>query len=183
MNILKTLKLVFLFGVFMCQGTDIQAQNTNPVFPKMYTEDLDGNKILLPDLSSGKFTLLGMAYSRKAEAELQTWLNPIYNKFIAQTGMFDSFYDIQVFFIPIFTGANQGAFATSIKQAKAKTDKELKSHVLFYKGDIEEYKDLLDMERGAPVFIILDKEGKIVWRTSGSFSEQKMEEIENIVSE
>jgi predicted transcriptional regulator len=83
----------------------------------------------------------------------------------------------------MFTGANESAYGPARKKFQD-MDKDLKPHVLFYKGEVSLYKKELAMEdKDKPYFFVLDKEGKIIYTTSGAYSETKMEQIEELVSE
>jgi hypothetical protein len=157
-------------------------------FPAMQCEDYNGRKVNLPGETIGKYTLLGMAFSNDAEADLNTWLNPIYNKFIASNDNSDPFavsnsYDINLYVIPMFTGANQLTSKSSKEKIKSHTEKELYPHLLFYEG-AKTYKEDLDFEKkGVPYFFVLDKNGKIVYATSGRYDDKKLEKIIDILEE
>ena len=75
-------------------------------FPDLSAETVDDDPIVLPNDTKGKYTLLGLAYSKKSEGDLNTWFNPVFNKFIKKsTGVFGAFsYDVNVYFVPMFTG-------------------------------------------------------------------------------
>lgn len=160
------------------------------MFPSLQCEDYNGKIVTLPTDTKGKYTLLGMAFSNDAEANLKTWINPIYNKFIvkvdaSQADVFDVHvdHDVNLFFIPMFTGINKLTSKQSKEKIKANTDKELYSYLLFYEGD-KTYKEELDFEKkDIPYFFILDKTGKIVYATSGPYDDKKMEKILDIVEE
>lgn len=155
-------------------------QPIGKTFPDLIGETLDDKAVQLPRDTKGKITLIGMAYSKDAEKELETWLNPVYNKFIAKTGMFDGDYDVNLYFIPMFTGVNQVTAGTTKKKVKEETDKQFHPYVLFYKGDLKKYREQLDFEKSnKPYFFVLDKEGKIIATTSGAYSDEKMEELED----
>lgn len=158
-----------------------QAQVIGKMFPDMVAETVEDKKVTLPNDTKGKFTLLGLAYSKKSEDELNTWFNPIFSKFIQKTtGLMAGFgYDVNVYFIPMFTGINAAATGTAKKKAAKNIDPQLLPYVLFYKGELKSYKEALDFEKkDIPYFFVLDSQGKIVFATSGKFSEDKMAEIE-----
>ena len=115
---------------------------------------------------------------------MNTWLNPVYNTFIRkQTGMIQGFsYDVNVYFVPMFTGINAAATGTAKKKAIKNTDPQLLPYILFYKGELRTYKEALDFERrDIPYFFVLDPQGKIVFATSGAYSDQKMESVEEVI--
>jgi hypothetical protein len=150
----------------------------------MTAETVDDKKVNLPQDTKGKYTLLGLAYSKKSEDELNTWFNPVYSTFIQkQTGMIQGFsYDVNVYFVPMFTGVNAAAAGTAKRKAIKNADPQILPYVLFYKGELKKYKDELDFERkDIPYFYVLDPDGKIVFATDGPYSRAKMESIEAVI--
>lgn len=153
-------------------------------FPEMTAETVEDKKVSLPQDVKGKYTLLGLAYSKKSEDALNTWFNPVYATFIRKnTGQMASFnYDVNVYFVPMFTGINAAATGTAKKKAMKNTDPQLLPYILFYKGELKKYKDELDFEKkDIPYFFVLDSDGKIVFATNGAYSDAKMESIEAVI--
>lgn len=180
---------IILFFVIVSSGV-LFGQDKNEVigkvFPDMEAETVEDKKVKLPADVSGKYTLLGLAYSKKSEDELNTWFSPVYNKFVKKaTGMMAGMgYDVNVYFVPMFTGVNAAATGTAKKKALKNVDPQLLPNILFYKGELKTYKQALDFDRrDIPYFFVLDKEGKIVYATSGAFSEDKLDEIEEAIEE
>lgn len=172
--------LLFLSTAFV-----LTAQVVGKTFPNMTAETVDDKKVELPQSVAGKYTLLGLAYSKKSEDELNTWFQPIFEKFVQKQkgGLFQGFsYDVNVYFVPMFTGINAAATGTAKKKAIKNVDPNLLPYILFYKGELKTYKEALDFEKkDIPYFFVLDKEGKIVYATSGKFSKAKMDEIEEVI--
>jgi hypothetical protein len=172
--------------LLVCSG-QLSAQVVGTVFPLMETETVDDKKVILPTDVKGKYTLLGLAYSKKAEDELNTWFSPVFEKFVRKnTGsLFEGLgYDVNVYFVPMFTGVNAAATGTAKKKALKNTDPQLLSNILFYKGDLKPYKEALDFEKkDTPYFFVVDAEGNIVYATSGKFSEKKLAEIEEVIED
>ncbi|MBL4593646.1 MAG: hypothetical protein JKX68_07525, partial [Flavobacteriales bacterium] len=75
------------------------------VFPDITGESLEKTSVKLPAASKGKFCLIGMASSQKAEADLQTWMQPVYDIFMNQHTFISIDYNLDIYFIPMFTGA------------------------------------------------------------------------------
>ena len=171
------LAIIFLFAV-----SDLAlAQVIGKTFPSMTAETVDDKEVELPETVKGKYTLIGLAYSKKSESELNSWFQPVFGKFIQKTnGLFSGFaYDVNVYFVPMFTGVNAAATGTAKRKAAKNIDPQLLPYVLFYKGELKSYKDALDFEKkDIPYFFVLDPEGKIVYATSGKYSEDKMDAIE-----
>lgn len=161
------------------------AQVVGKMFPKMDAETVEDKKVVLPTDVKGKFTLLGLAYSKKAEDELNSWFSPVFEKFVRKDtgGLFEGMgYDVNVFFVPMFTGVNAAATGTAKKKALQNIGPQILPNILFYKGELKTYKEALDFEKkDTPYFFVLDAAGKIVYATSGKFSTKKMDEVENVI--
>lgn len=160
------------------------AQVVGKQFPAMDAETAEDKKVRLPDDTKGKYTLLGLAYSKKSEDELNTWFEPVFSKFVQKPSglMAGMGYDVNVYFVPMFTGINAAAEGTAKKKAMKNLDPQLLPYILFYKGELKSYKEALDFERrDIPYFFVLDPQGKIVYATSGAWSEEKMDKVEESI--
>lgn len=181
----RLIYILFFFAVILPLASF--AQVINQLFPSLEAETVEDKIVTLPQDTKGRITLVGMAYSQKSENDLSTWMSPIFNTFIRQKmndgGLFADFtYDIDVYFIPMFTGVKAAAKGVAKRKAVKHLDNRLWPYVLLYKGKLKPYKDALDFgKRDAPYFFLLDKNGKIVYATSGGYSDKKMDEIEEII--
>ena len=175
---------ILLSTIFFVTTLAVQAQVIGKVFPDMEAENVEDKKVMLPKDVAGKYTLIGLAYSKKSEDELNSWFQPVFQKFIQKTnGLMSGFgYDVNVYFVPMFTGVNAAATGTAKRKAIKNIDPQLLPFILFYKGELKPYKEALDFEKkDIPYFFVLDAEGKILYATSGKFTEQKMEQIEEVL--
>jgi hypothetical protein len=176
-------KLSLLMFVALLSFT-VDAQVTGKMFPNMEAETVEDKKINLPKDTKGKYTLLGLAYSKKSEDDLNSWFQPVFEKYIQKTTglMADFGYDVNVYFVPMFTGINAAATGTAKRKALKNIDPQLLPYVLFYKGELKTYKESLEFDKkDVPYFFVLDPTGKIVHATLGKYSEDKMDEIENVI--
>lgn len=172
--------------VFLACVNVSQAQVIGKMFPDMEAETVEDKKIMLPLDTKGKYTLVGLAYSKKSEDDLNSWFSPVYNKFVRKAkGMLEGMgYDVNVYFVPMFTGVNAAATGTAKKKALKNIDPVLLPYILFYKGELKTYKEALDFEkRDIPYFFVLDPNGKIVFATSGSFTEDKLDDVEDSIED
>jgi hypothetical protein len=177
---MKTVLLVLFASIAIAS----QAQVVGKMFPAMEAENVEDKKVMLPDAVKGKYTLIGLAYSKKSEDELNSWFQPVFEKFIQKTsGILAGFsYDVNVYFVPMFTGVNAAATGTAKRKAIKNIDPQLLPYVLFYKGELKPYKEALDFEKkDIPYFFVLDEEGKIVFATSGKYTPAKMSQVEDVI--
>lgn len=173
------LSLFFAASVFSATGQ---------TFPSMECTSLQGKKIVLPSENNGKTTVLGMAFSQKAEKDLSTWYQPGYSTFIEKADAnalipMDS-YDVNCYFVPVFSGIMQAAAGQAEKKMKEGIDKSLHANVLLFKGKADEIKSTLKIDKTeTPWFFVVDASGKVLHTTSGAYSEAKMEEIEKYLNQ
>lgn len=151
-------------------------------FPELTGKKLSGEQITLPEGVNDKISIIGMAYSKKSEHMLKTWYTPMYDKFVLQKGIFDFQYDVNMLFVPMYTGTKKVAHNVSMKKMTESNRKDLYPHLLFYKGSLEPYVSELKMENKAlPYLFVVDQEGNILYQTQGFYSEKQMERIEEIL--
>ncbi|WP_375579854.1 hypothetical protein ABWH96_01890 [Marivirga tractuosa] len=92
--------------------------------------------------------------------------------------------DVNVVFIPMFTGLKRGASGSAIRKMQKDVDKKLHPHVIVYSGKMGDYEDLLKMsEKDKPYFYVVNKEGEIIYTTSGRSSIRKLNEVEELVTD
>jgi hypothetical protein len=178
--------LLRIVVLLLASQTLSQAQVIGKIFPDMVAETIEDKKVMLPTDTKGKYTLVGLAYSKKSEDDLNGWFSPVYNKFVRKAdGMLAGMgYDVNVYFVPMFTGVNAAATGTAKKKALKNIDPILLPYILFYKGELKPYKEALDFEkRDIPYFFVLDPTGKIVFATSGAFTEDKLDQVEESIED
>lgn len=151
-------------------------------FPSLSGETATGRSVELPATGSGGFTIVGMAYSKKAGPQLEEWYEPAYLRFVAKHGLFASAYEADLYFVPLFVGANKAAYEPSLKKFRKSASPEIVDHVVFCRENGEALIDALEMkEKDVPYFFILDEQGTIVYRTQGAFTEAKLEAMEAVL--
>lgn len=174
------MKKIALLLVAIIAFVDTRAQE----IPVISGVTINNVKINLPVDLKGKFSLLCFASSSKAENDLQSWLDPVYQKFIAKTGIMDDMYDVNIFFIPVLTGTNFTFAGSMKKKFKENTQEDMQSHVIFCNEEGKNILAALEMEKSeAPHIFLLNKECKIIYRTTGGYTEEKFDHIDDLLEE
>jgi hypothetical protein len=151
---------------------------TGITFPELSGTTLADKNVTIPRDTKGKSTIIALAYSQDAEEELKTWADPAFDKFVDKNEVMP--YDVNLYFIPMFSGAKAAMAESAREKFKKQNDPQLHPYVLIYKGDIDKYKSILELEKkSTPYIFVLDPDGKIVYSTSGIYTEKKMDEIED----
>lgn len=159
-----------------------QAAFGQQAFPTLQGETPGGRAVTLPPASPKGYTIIGLAYSQKAQPALEEWFEPAYLRFVARHGLFAGTYRCDVFFVPLFTGLNKAAYEPSMRKFRKGASPEIVDHVVFSKADIDPLKAELGLaEKDVPYFFVLDREGRIVHRAQGGFTEEKLEAMEEVL--
>ncbi len=179
-NFLYMTKYTVLLALSLYLTANVQAQVGSPL-PSMQMEDLNGAAIEMPAAFEGKFALIGLATTKKAEDELRTWQVPVYNKFVAKTGMMDEMFKVEVYFVPVFTGANKAAKSQVVKKLRENNEKIVKDHLLIYSGEKDSLNKLGVDDKKTPYFYLVDEMGIVRWSAEGAFRQKYLEEIESVL--
>ncbi len=180
--IMKNILLLSFLAISICTHAQVGSE-----FPEMEGESLTNEFVNLPDDIKGKYTIIGLAYSKKAEDYLKSWFKPAYYQFLHKPdkpSVFQITFDVNLYFVPMFTGAKRPAYKSVMNKVKETIDPDLQPYVLFYKGELHLYKEVLKFEdKKTPYFYVLDPDGKIVYVTQGRYSDSKMQEIVDYVAD
>lgn len=171
------MRTILVTCLLIAQGASAQQQ-----FPTIQGETADGTAVQLPLSKPKEYTIIGLAYSQRAQPDLEEWFEPAYLRFVAKHGLFAGAYDCDVFFVPLFTGLNKVAYEPSMRKFRKSASPEIVDHVVFSKADVEALKGPLGLtDKDAPYFFVLDRTGHIVYHTQGAFTEEKLEAIEEVL--
>ena len=175
---------ILAFALIICLSLYSHAQKA---FPAIEGKNLNEKMMSIPNDTKGKMTLVGIAFSKKSEEALRTWFRPTYSTFInppkSSLIPVDN-YDVNLVFIPMIKGVAKGASGKIFKEMQKGIEKEFHSHVMLFDGNFTPYKDELNFgAKDVPYFYVLDAEGNILHETSGSYTEDKFEEITDLFVE
>jgi hypothetical protein len=147
-------------------------------FPTLQCENLNGKKINIPQDVSGKKTVVALALSAKAEKSLREWNQPLYNSLLADGlgGLMGGrMYDANVCFVGMVRGIAKLATGEIRERSRRNIDKKLHEHFMLSEQDIDPLiSETHITDKNEPQFFVLDKDGQIVYHTSGKFSDAKL---------
>ncbi|WP_422359333.1 hypothetical protein [Reichenbachiella sp.] len=181
---MKITTILFSF-LFTFSSFAQESDAIGSIFPEMPTEDLFDNSISLPDDIKGKYSIIGLAYNKKSADKMPNWVVPIYKKFIAEPPGLQIGYDVNTYFVYMFSGMTVALKDVVKNKMMNEMDEVLKPHTLFETGELKSYQKILDMlgRKDTPYFFILDPEGKILWATRGTPRESKINKLASYIDE
>lgn len=159
MSISNLFLIFFMISTFTgCQSQTTKLQ-VGDQFPLLEAQTLEDKKIIFPQDTNGKFTVLATGFSQRAQEPINTWTDyilkdyPEFNYYEIPIG--NSFYAV---------------FGKSIDNAmKRAVPKELHSKTATYYGSLcQSYIDQFDVNDKSTTYVfLLDKNGEILYKTSG----------------
>lgn len=148
-------------------------------FPTLSGELANGTAVELPGAPRTPRIVIALAYGQKAQADLEAWYEPAYLRFVAKHGLFANAYSTELYFVPLFTGANKAAYEPSMKRFRKSATPETADRVVFVRTELETVRDALGLkDKDIPYFFVVDREGRIVHREQGAFTDDKLDAIE-----
>lgn len=148
-------------------------------FPAVEGEAATGGKVVLPRVDGQAWSVVAVICDKRAQAELEKWFAPAYNRFVMKSGLFAASYRADLFLLPIYTGLDKAAYGPSMKALRKNVDADIAGHVVFFKDDAGPVLKALGIEdRRRPYFFTVDPAGRIVHRESGPFTVEKLDALE-----
>jgi len=152
------------------EAQKMDSANIGMKFPNVTSDSLAGTKESIPETCRGKVTLVAVAFLRESQGQLDSWLNPFYEKFGKRDGFM--FYEIPMissgykFMRFVIDGGMRGG----IPSFKHK-------HVVTMYGDVEKYLTALRLDPRYGYAFLLDREGVIRFQSQGSATEPLLQEL------
>lgn len=128
--------------------------NIGMTFPAVRAESLAGTKESIPESARGRVTLVAVAFLRESQGQLDSWLNPFYEKFGKRDGFM--FYEIPMIssgykFMKFIIDSGMRGGIPSFKH----------KHVVTMYGDVKKYLSALDLDPRYGYAFLLDRQGII----------------------
>ncbi len=148
--------------------------------PKIAGESLAGRRVVLPDATTGKITVLVIGFSKASKAPTSAWARKIIADFGSRSGF--ELYQLAVLQdVPRFI---RGFVISGIKSGVPKTQHD--HFLLVVEGEAELKKLVSYKEPDDAYMVVLDRGGKSVRQRHGEFSDasysQLRQEIESLLS-
>ena len=166
----------FLLAVVI--STNVLAQT----FPSIATETPKGETLTLPEGLNGKKSVLFLAFTQKAEEQLDNWYAPVYTLFLDKSGFNALAFDCHVKLVMMFTGPAQAAAEKVIAKIRKNVAEDMNDYLLFYQGDFRAGMKELGLKKKDDCYVmVLDEQGKVIYTETGNYSESKLEKVAELV--
>ena len=171
-------KLITVISTLILLMAATSLSYAQPKFPEIKTTSLQDQQIHFPIQLSDRPVLVALVFSSKAQDDLNSWLEPVYQQVLDENGMGALVYDCHIKLLVAFTGAKRAVASKVEKELKKATNKDYLPHVLIYEGDYKTLKDPLNLASKKEVyFFVVDENGKIAAQESGRFTQRKFDRL------
>lgn len=126
---------------------------------------LSGRKAVLPDAAHGRVALVALGFSYDSRIAVESWVTRFRRDFGADSAL--TFFEV-----PVLGGLARAARPFIDGGMRRGTPKALHENVITVYGGANEWKLRLGFREPDDAYLLLlDREGHIVWRHAGPFSE------------
>lgn len=137
--------------------------------------DLQGSMREIPDAFGNQFNIVVLAFEREQQADVNTWIEATESLISENKNI--SFFEVPLIYelsAPYRTWVNNG-MRSGIQEERAR------SRTITVYTDREEFLKIMNMKPEEIYALILDNEGKILWREEGLANEEKMRSLRRII--
>jgi hypothetical protein len=172
------MKKIFLFTTLLSLSSCLISASDNSQisankpqhFPFLTGADLNGKKYNLPTELTGKFNLVAIGFEREHQSAIDTWIPALSEVIKTYPDLNIKFYEIPLIYeLGTFSRVwvNNGMrFGIRDQEARNRTITVFTNRDKFY--------DIMKMEGDRIYLVLLSDEGKILWRTDGEMTSEKL---------
>jgi len=175
-------KLIQLFLLFVLQSCMIGAgenskieANKDSYFPKITGIDLDGKKQQLPAAFKNKFNLVIVAFKREQQLEVDTWIKAIEPILKENSNL--SFYEIPL----IYEISTVGRMWVNNGMRFGIPDEIARKRTITVYTNREEFFRITKMQEDKICALLIDVNGKILWKVEGVSNKANISAIKKII--
>lgn len=150
----------------------------NITFPKISSSNLEGKKFELPQDFKGKLNIILIAFQREHQDLIDEWLPFLDDLALRNPDL--AFYELPTLNISyilvrrVIDGGMQAGIPD--KNARERT-------ITLYLNKKAFRKELDIPDEKTITVLLINKKGKVIWRTQGRFTNEKITDLENTVKE
>lgn len=174
---MKPFILISLLFVFF-QNDCFYAQQ----LPKLKCRTLNGLESNFPTFNSDELKVVLLTLDSKSQRAAETWVDPLVQKFIRRSGMMDMMFDAKLYSLSCLSNTEYLKLNATDKSLIKDFPEELKDVSYFSKDSSQELKNTIGGKSSVKV-IIVGENNKLLGFVEGEFSQDKMEELEEMIIE
>ena len=165
------LAFIPLFALTACIGSgensDVQSQGDNTI-PQMVGKDLMGDDRPIPNSFEGNLNIVTFAFEREQQENVNTWIPHA-------EAMEQEFRSVRFYEIPLIYEMNafMRGWVNNGMRSGIPSEKARERTITVY-TDRDKFLDMMNMQTDSIYTLLVNKDGKILWRASGDATDEKI---------
>ena len=149
-----------------------QTKDSEAIFPAVEAANLEGRKYTLPKDFEGERNILTIAFQREQQNDIDTW-TPLVKELTGKNSSLH-YYELPTIgkFAGMFRGMINGGMRKGIPDINARN-----ATITLYLDKASFRKSLKLPDEKRIYILVVDRQGKILWRNEGIFSKEKGEAL------
>lgn len=142
--------------------------------------NIDDSKATFPFDDEPKTKVVFVIFSIKAEKEIESWTNPLFQKFIRKSGLLDAMLDADFRTLTFLNSLQYAELKATGTKAENQLPEELKP-ITYYTNEPKTSLQALLKNKAETAVYVISSNGELIGSVSGEFTEEKLEKIEELI--
>jgi ATP10 protein len=144
-------------------------------FPTVQAQTLSKRCVIFPDETEGRVGLIFVAFEQGAQRQIDSWVSPLIGDYLDSP-------DVAYYEIPMISGAYRPVGRLIDSGMRGGVPRNLHDRTATYYGDRGAFFDALKItDKSAAHLFVLDREGRITYRTQGFSTPAEVDEVRSAI--
>ncbi len=146
------------------------------IFPPVQGSNLERRQFRLPDDFEGERNLVLIAFQREQQFDVDTWTTPI-------KGLLERYPELRFYELPTIKRGNPlFRFWLDTAMRAGIPDQTAREQTITLYLDKEAFRSALNLPSEETIYALLvDRQGRVLWRAEGPFTEEKGRDLEQFL--
>jgi hypothetical protein len=148
--------------------------------PQITCFTINDSEATFPFIDEPRTKVIFVIFNIKAEKEIESWTNPLVQKFVRKSGLMDAMLDAEFKTVTFLSQLQHTEFKAASNKVENQLPEELKSLSYYTKEPKTSIQTLLKNKADTSVLVV-SSDGELIGFVSGGFTEEKLEKIEELI--
>ncbi len=148
--------------------------------PQITCFTINDSEATFPFIDESRTKVIFVIFNIKAEKEIESWTNPLVQKFIRKSGLMDAMLDSEFKTVTFLNQLQHTEFKAASNKVENQLPEELKS-LSYYTTEPKTSIQALLKNKADTSVLVVSSDGELIGFVSGGFTEEKLEKIEELI--
>jgi hypothetical protein len=149
-------------------------------FPALPCRDVNDTELIFVPSRNEKASLVFVQTKTNDSKVLESWIDPLIQKFVRRSGMLDGMFDADLWFLAFLKPAEAAVLKKSVKKMQEELPEEMKTRSV-YTTESPDLLESITLNGGSSYIVVVASDGKILGTVQGEFTEDKMDTIQELL--